>query len=448
MTAYLDRLVDALVAEFLRQLPAVLIVGPRAVGKTTTALRFARTVIRLDRDADAAAFRADPDVALHGLQEPVLLDEWQVVPSVLGALKRAVDDDPRPGRFLLTGSVRADIEADTWPGTGRLVRVAMSGLVVREVIGNIGQPGLFERIVAEGVEAAARIPTDTPDLKGYIEMALAGSFPSPALHLQGPARRRWLDGYLDQILTRDAAQVAGDLCSVTRQDLVEVSVQPAPPGWALQMQGWAWKRSGERHLDVALQVRGVGRDPSSRFDTLGHDPLEESGLTNVADDFTHDQTGHGDSHQPARSRPRVGLDVGADRARQQESAGPRVVVHRPLERAEDRRYDLPLIQKDRLLEAMKGDVRISAKGGRVGVAVKPDDRASESQSRGGLADSTRTDDQHSGKLAKELGYESVDKSVQIRRHAGMIPISRSSNYQHPANPATNTPHSQIPRCPA
>jgi Predicted ATPase (AAA+ superfamily) len=210
MTAYLDRLVDALVAEFLRQLPAVLIVGPRAVGKTTTALRFARTVIRLDRDADAAAFRADPDVALHGLQEPVLLDEWQVVPSVLGALKRAVDDDPRPGRFLLTGSVRADIEADTWPGTGRLVRVAMSGLVVREVIGNIGQPGLFERIVAEGVEAAARIPTDTPDLKGYIEMALAGSFPSPALHLQGPARRRWLDGYLDQILTRDAAQVAGD----------------------------------------------------------------------------------------------------------------------------------------------------------------------------------------------------------------------------------------------
>ena len=61
MTAYLDRLVDALVAEFLRQLPAVLIVGPRAVGKTTTALRFARTVIRLDRDADAAAFRADFD---------------------------------------------------------------------------------------------------------------------------------------------------------------------------------------------------------------------------------------------------------------------------------------------------------------------------------------------------------------------------------------------------
>ena len=64
--------------------------------------------------------------------------------------------------------------------------------------------------LAEGVATAARVPTDAPDLKGCIEMALAGSFPSPALHLPGPARRRWLDDYLDQILTRDASQVAGD----------------------------------------------------------------------------------------------------------------------------------------------------------------------------------------------------------------------------------------------
>jgi uncharacterized protein len=210
MFAYRDRLVDALLAELLQELPAILIVGPRAVGKTTTARRFARTVIRLDRDAEAAAFRADPDVALRGLQEPVLLDEWQAVPSVLGALKRAVDDDLRPGRYLLTGSVRADLEAETWPGTGRLTRVALSGLVGREVLGSVDGPGLFERIAAGGVEAAARAPADLPDLRGYVEMALAGSFPSPVLHLQGTARRRWLDGYLDQILTRDASQVAGD----------------------------------------------------------------------------------------------------------------------------------------------------------------------------------------------------------------------------------------------
>lgn len=210
MIPYRDRLADALVAELLRELPAILIVGPRAVGKTTTAQRFARTVIRLDRDAEAAAFRADPDVALRGLREPILLDEWQVVPSVLGALKRAVDDDPRPGRYLLTGSVRADLESETWPGTGRLARIALSGLVGREVLGSVDGPGVFERIVAEGVESAVRVLDDPPDLRGYVEMALTGSFPSPVLHLRGPARRHWLEGYLDQILTRDASQVAGD----------------------------------------------------------------------------------------------------------------------------------------------------------------------------------------------------------------------------------------------
>ena len=45
-----------------------------------------------------------------GLAEPVLLDEWQEVPQVLGAVKRACDAEPRPGRFVLTGSIRAETE--------------------------------------------------------------------------------------------------------------------------------------------------------------------------------------------------------------------------------------------------------------------------------------------------------------------------------------------------
>jgi hypothetical protein len=94
--------------EVMASHPAVFVVGPRACGKTTTTRRHCRSILRLDVPAQAAVVRADPDAALRGLDEPVLVDEWQLVPEILGAVKRAVDDDARPGRFVLTGSPQAD----------------------------------------------------------------------------------------------------------------------------------------------------------------------------------------------------------------------------------------------------------------------------------------------------------------------------------------------------
>ena len=138
MTEYRRRLIDDLIERLLPELPALFIVGPRATGKTTTAARYAKTVVRLDREAEAVAFRADPDSALRGLPEPVLFDEWQLVPGVLGAIKRAVDAGPTPGRFLVTGSVRGDLEGELWPGTGRLTRVPLFGMSIREQLGNVG----------------------------------------------------------------------------------------------------------------------------------------------------------------------------------------------------------------------------------------------------------------------------------------------------------------------
>lgn len=204
MIRYKARLVETLIAELLREVPALLLVGPRATGKTTTASRYAKTIVRLDRPAEAAAFRADSDAALRGLAEPVLLDEWQVVPEVLGALKRAVDADPHPGRFLLTGSIRADLDSETWPGTGRLIRVAMFGMTIAEQFDRVGRVPLLDRLVRGDPLST---PPDSPDFRGYVDLALRGGFPEAALALSGPTRRRWIESYIDQLLTRDATQL-------------------------------------------------------------------------------------------------------------------------------------------------------------------------------------------------------------------------------------------------
>jgi hypothetical protein len=179
-------------------------IGPRASGKTTTAARRAATVVRLDVEAQAAAFDADPDAALRDLDEPVLLDEWQTVPGVFGAARRAVDDDAHPNRFYLTGSVRAELDHAVWPGTGRFVRLPMYPMTVRERIGAVGGTTVFDKL-AEG--EALSLPPEVPDLLGYVELATESGFPAAALLLSGRPRRMWLQSYLRDLLTHDVEEL-------------------------------------------------------------------------------------------------------------------------------------------------------------------------------------------------------------------------------------------------
>jgi uncharacterized protein len=204
---YIERIVDPLISEYLGGLPAVMLVGPRATGKTTTAMRHGRSVLRLDRPAAASAIRSDPDDALASYDEPVVIDEWQLVPEVLGAVKRSVDTSPGSGRFILTGSSAADLTTAGWAATGRVVRIPVWGLTERELGGSPASTPFVSRLFAGDV-SSFDLPSDIPSARGYVDLALRSGFPELVHQSSERLRRAWLASYVDQLVGRDL-DVAG-----------------------------------------------------------------------------------------------------------------------------------------------------------------------------------------------------------------------------------------------
>lgn len=125
---YRRRVVDDDLDELFDSLAAILLDGPKGVGKTTTAQQRCTTTRRLDRGAERAVVEADPLIIVEG-QRPVLIDEWQRVPEVFDAVRSLVDDDATAGQFLLTGS--APTQA-THSGAGRIPSLRMRPLTLPE----------------------------------------------------------------------------------------------------------------------------------------------------------------------------------------------------------------------------------------------------------------------------------------------------------------------------
>lgn len=237
----------------LEDLPGILLVGARATGKTTTAARHAASVVRLDRPDEADVFRANPDAALARLAEPVLLDEWQKVPGVLGAVKRAIDTGSGRGRFIVTGSVSDDLRGGSWPITGRLVEVEMSGLTVRETArGDLDAPPFLARLAELGVAALAP-PDDGPDLVGYVELAVRGGYPEPVLGLPPRRRQAWMKSYLNRLLTHDSE---------------DVDVPRDPVLLARYLKAYALNTAGEVTDRALLEAAGINRRTGVAYERL------------------------------------------------------------------------------------------------------------------------------------------------------------------------------------
>lgn len=192
----------------LADTPVVLLNGPRQSGKTTLArelLGTARTFRTLDDDSTLASATADPVGFLRGAQH-LTIDEVQRAPGLLRAIKKSVDEDRQPGRFLLTGStdvLSLPHVADSL--AGRMTVIDLLPLAQVELSG-VQQPG-FIRAAFEGT---LRQQTGSPVTGAELEdIVLTGGYPEMLRRTEPTRRTEWARNYLRAIVQRDVRDIAG-----------------------------------------------------------------------------------------------------------------------------------------------------------------------------------------------------------------------------------------------
>ena len=144
---YRERIVDRQIERYPGLFGAVEVAGTKWCGKTWTSLAHAESVTYVDRGANLDIVAADRSIALLG-ERPHAIDEWQRVPAVWDVVRHAVDDlGGERGAWLLTGSSTPCLDETSHSGAGRIGRIRMWPMSLRESgesTGTVSLRGLFE----------------------------------------------------------------------------------------------------------------------------------------------------------------------------------------------------------------------------------------------------------------------------------------------------------------
>jgi hypothetical protein len=204
-TILYSRLIKARIVEALADTPVVLVAGPRQAGKTTLVRQMATQGMRyltLDDELTLLSARADPVGMVRSLDRAII-DEIQRAPQLLLAIKKSIDEDRRPGRFLLTGSANLmALPAAADSLAGRMETLTLLPLSQSELCGN----------TANWIDAAfaGRLLNVAMPVVGaaLVEAVLRGGYPEAISRTNARRRTVWIRQYIDAIIQRDVRDVA------------------------------------------------------------------------------------------------------------------------------------------------------------------------------------------------------------------------------------------------
>ncbi|MDP3652725.1 MAG: ATP-binding protein [Rhodoferax sp.] len=198
------------VQESLEDTPAVLVNGPRQCGKTTLVRQFADGMryFTLDDPGLLAVAQQDPLGFVRKLDRAII-DEVQRAPQLMLALKLVIDQDRRPGRFLLTGS--ANLLALPQIADSLAGRMEIHTLLPLSQAELQGRPNDFlQRALAQDWPISSPAWT-IPPIKGkadMVEHVLAGGYPEMRQRATQARRQAWARNYIQTLVERDVRDIA------------------------------------------------------------------------------------------------------------------------------------------------------------------------------------------------------------------------------------------------